>query len=78
MTYDDNINISGGEGIKGDKGPAGPPGVPCRNGVLNDQARSDLKLGLDGGVSQHEWVAMYQDILIISNKLEELKILQTN
>lgn len=61
--------VSGQEGSKGEKGVAGPPGVPCRGGMQNDQPFSH--------VSIHDLGAIYQDILEISQKLDNIKELQS-
>ena len=65
--------VSGREGIKGDRGVAGPPGVPCGGQVMNDQPQ----LGqVRGEVSKEDWMSMYSDILVINNKLEEMKTIR--
>ena len=61
--------VRGNEGIKGDKGVAGPPGVPCRGGIQNDQPHQIFDRG--------SLRAIYQDILSISEKLENIKLLQS-
>ena len=65
--------VAGSEGQKGDKGVAGPPGVPCRV-IQNDQPQSQ-KMIL--GLSRQEWMSMYQDIIKINQKLENLRMLQS-
>ena len=70
--------VAGREGLKGDQGVAGPPGVPC-GGQQNDQPRVARGGGGAGGaVSRKDWLLMYDDILVISSKLDQVRRLQSN
>ena len=62
--------VRGREGGKGDRGVAGPPGLPCGGRMMNDQPWQPE-------VSREDWMSMYSDILVINNKLEEIKISKT-
>ena len=73
--------VAGREGLKGDQGVAGPPGVPC-GGQQNDQPREARVArgggGAGGAVSREDWLLMYDDILVISSKLDQVRRLQSN